>query len=348
MMNAIIENVLIEKVTNQFHRSPRQMNQLHESDAEILKLPENANQVLAITTDSIVEEIALGVYDDPYLIGWMAVMVNMSDLAAVGARPLGILVSEVLPGSYPDTSLAALQRGIQDACAACQTYVLGGDTNFGTHLMLTGTALGTIDGSRTLSRVGCKPGDALYATGVLGGGNAFALSQITRPGNCILRFQPSARLNEGRTLTGIASTCMDTSDGVISTLDQLMRLSRVGFEIDEDWEKHLDPRSKELAGAFGIPSWLLLAGQHGEFELLFTIPQNSESMLHDAAEKIGWHPLRLGKAVEEQSIFLPLYGRTVNLDTQRIRNLAFQTDGDVGVYINSLLKIDDEIQKGAY
>ncbi|MGA2623418.1 MAG: thiamine-phosphate kinase [Bacteroidota bacterium] len=348
MMNAIIENSLLGKLTNQFQRSPCQMNRLHESDAEILKLPGNDAQVLAITTDSIVEEIALGLYDDPYLIGWMAVMVNMSDLAAVGARPLGILVSEVLPVSYPDTSLAALQRGIQDACAACQTYVLGGDTNFGTHLMLTGTALGTIDGSRALSRVGCKPGDALYATGVLGIGNAFALSQITQPGNSKLRFQPSARLNEGRALTGIASTCMDTSDGVIATLDQLMRLNGVGFEIDEEWERNLDPQSKELAGAFGIPSWLLLAGQHGEFELLFTIPKDRENLLHDAAGKVGWNPLRLGKAVEEQSISLPLYGRTVNLDTQRIRNLAFQADGDVGVYIKSLLEIDDELQKGAY
>ncbi len=346
MMNQISENSLLGKLTDQFQRSPRQMNRLNESDAEILELPENAGQVLAITTDSIVEEIALGLYDDPYLIGWMAVMVNMSDLAAVGARPLGILVSEVLPGSYPDSSLGALQRGIQDACAACQTYVLGGDTNFGTHLMLTGTALGTTDGSRTLSRIGCKPGDALYTTGILGSGNAFALAQVTKNGKT--SFQPYARLMEGKILPGIASACMDTSDGVIATLDQLMRLNGAGFEIDKDWENKLHPQSKELAEAFGIPSWLLLAGQHGEFELLFTIPPNRESFLHDAAKKAGWTPLRLGRAVEEPSISLPLYGRRVDLDTQRIRNLAFQSDGDVGVYIKSLLEIDDEIQKGAY
>ena len=68
----------------------------------LFRLEVSESSILAITTDSIVEEIRLGLYDDPYLIGWMIVMVNLSDLAAVGADPLGILISEIFPNNLDD------------------------------------------------------------------------------------------------------------------------------------------------------------------------------------------------------------------------------------------------------
>ena len=344
MMNSIIENGLIHRLTEPFHRSPRQVNQLHQSDAEIIRLSENLH--LAVTTDSIAEEITTGLYDDPGLAGWMAVMANMSDLAAVGAQPLGILISEVLPSSYSDKLLERLQQGIQSACAACGTFVLGGDTNFGTQLLLTGTAVGIINGSKILSRIGCKPGDGLYTTNRLGSGNAFALSQFAGQNNAKHGFKPLARLNEGQTLRSIASACMDTSDGVLSTLDQLMRLNNVGFELVDTWGTTLHPQSKAIATGFGISAWLLLAGQHGEFELLFTVPPDSENTLHDTATRDGWKPLRLGNVIEEPAIYLPLHGKKISLDTERIRNLASQTDGNIEAYIGALVNIDNEIQKG--
>ena len=93
MLNQILENSSIKNLVKIFSRSPLQQNRLHESDAELINLP-GTNITLAITMDSIVEEIEAGLYTDPYLIGWMTVMVNASDLAAVGAKPLGILINE--------------------------------------------------------------------------------------------------------------------------------------------------------------------------------------------------------------------------------------------------------------
>jgi thiamine-monophosphate kinase len=347
MLNAITENQFIGKLTEQFPRSPFQKNRTHESDAEIVRFSTDPDTLVAITTDSIVEEIALGLYSDPYLIGWMTVMVNMSDLAAVGAQPLGILVSEVLPTEFPKPSLALLQQGIQDACDACGTFVLGGDTNFGGQLILTGCALGAVKDKRHLSRIGCKPGDVLYSTGVLGIGNALALSKFAGSAKVDVEYKPTARLKEGKSLLGVASACMDTSDGVIATLDQLMRLNNVGFDLDEDWELNLLPRGKELAESLGIPSWLLLAGQHGEFELLFTVAKERENELLRSAEKDHWHPVRLGIVTEEPEILLPLYGQSVPLDTAKIRNLASQVNGDIENHINQLIMIDNEIRKGA-
>lgn len=350
-MNTINENQFIQKLTGHFHRSPLQINQLQESDAEIIQLSLEPLTRLALTTDSIAEEISLGLYDDPYLIGWMAVMVNMSDLAAVGAEPLGLLTAEVLPHDYPSEALSRLQEGIHDACTACSTYILGGDTNAGERLVITGCAVGKIIQNQGLSRMGCSAGDLLYTTNVLGVGNAFALSRIMNleaiTGKRV-NYHPRARLTEGQTLCGLASACMDTSDGVISTLDQLMRLNNVGFALEENWESLLHPEAKELALTAGIPPWLMLAGQHGEFELVFTVPQHLESCLLDPAKIKGWLPLRLGKVVEEPAVSIPLYGERIRLDTARIRNLPNEVNGAVDAYIKQLCSIDTEIQRKVY
>ena len=90
-MTAVVhENALVESLVRALPRSLDQANGLGESDAELLRLP-GTDLLLAITTDAIVEEIEAGLYRDPYLIGWMTVMSSASDLAAVGADPLGIL-----------------------------------------------------------------------------------------------------------------------------------------------------------------------------------------------------------------------------------------------------------------
>ncbi|MGH7675898.1 MAG: AIR synthase related protein, partial [Gemmatimonadales bacterium] len=160
------EVALIERLAAGLPRSPLQRNARHESDAELLQLP-GSDALLALTVDGIVEEIARGLYTDPYLIGWMTVTASASDLAAVGAAPLGILVNAVLPPDIAAADLARLRQGIGDACAAYELPVLGGDTNSGGQLQTAACAVGVIDGV-PLGRRGCAPGDRLYASGPLG------------------------------------------------------------------------------------------------------------------------------------------------------------------------------------
>ena len=349
MTSTITEISLIEKLTQQFRRSPMQLNRLQEADAEIIRLDPGASVCLAVTTDGIVEEIASGLYDDPYLIGWMAVMANMSDLAAVGAIPLGILISEVLPEGLPQEWLAEVQRGIGKACEACGSFVLGGDTNTGTELSLTGCAIGTTSRGRLLSRSGARAGDRLYVTGFLGIGNAFALEHFMnrqQGSRGTVSYQPYARLREGQSIAGIASACMDTSDGALTTLDQLMRVNHVGFEIDPDAESILHPQARLAAAGAGLPSWLMLAGQHGEFELIFTVSPENESKMLEAADRSNWQPLRLGRVVRSEEIRLSLYSGETVLDTGKIRNLAAECGSDILRYIHELCLIDTACKKG--
>lgn len=341
-LNEILENKIINNLINDFERSPVQLNKPHESDAEIIQLD---NLKLAITTDSISEEISTGLYDDSYLIGWMIVTVNISDLAAVGAKPIGILISEIIPKEFSAENLIQLQRGISDACKEYGTFVFGGDTNESEKLVLTGTAIGIINSDKILSRVGCNVGDTLYSSGKLGVGNAYAISKLISKTESFDNYKPVAQIKTCKIISNYASVCMDTSDGLISTLDQLMRLSGVGFELTENPELFIDEEALSYSKKLNIPSWLLFAGQHGEFELVFTIPQKLKKAFLEEADKNGFEPIELGEVIPEKEIRINLYDKSIPINSGFIRNLPFEAKGDVNHYLKLLLEYDSKLKK---
>ena len=341
-LNSILENKLINKLSESFERSPMQLNKPHESDAEIIQL--NDNTKLAITTDSISEEISTGLYDDPYMIGWMIVTVNMSDLAAVSASPIGILISEIIPKNFSDEKVTELQKGISDACRAYNTFVLGGDTNEGESLVLTGTAIGIINKEKPLTRLGCKPGDILFSSGKLGSGNAYAISQLISETNSKMEYKPLAQIKNCEVINKYASCCMDTSDGLIATLDQLMRLNGAGFELNSDWQNAIDDTALNYVKNLNIPIWLLLAGQHGEFELIFTIPQDLKDLFLKESLQSGFEPVELGKVIPEKEVKINIYGELIPINTTLIRNLPTEANGDIKHYLKVLLEYDFQLK----
>ncbi len=351
MLKAIKENQIIDSLAGRFHRSPQQLNLRHESDAEIVRLSHDCT--LAVTTDSLAEEIASGLYSDPHLIGWMTVTVSMSDLAAVGAHPVGILISETLTDACTGEFLNSMHRGIHDACCEYNTFVLGGDINHADRMNFTGTAIGTLPWGKNLSRRGCKPGDFLFASNPIGRGNAFALVTLSEslgiaacPQPEASVFKPSARLKEGKLIRDFATSCMDTSDGVLAALDQMMRLSHAGFALNSKWDAAIDPWSQQVARESGIPTWFLLAGPHGEFELLFTIPEERVCAWLEYSSRNGFYPILLGQVIQEPVITLPLSGVTVPFDSGWIRNCAYEMSRNPRALLRELFVIDDMINKG--
>jgi len=331
------EHGLIERLAGAFRGSPSQLNRRHESDAELLRLP-GSGVVLALTTDAVVEEIASGLYADPWLIGWMAVTVNASDLAAVGAEPLGILMSVVLPPDASDDLVAGLRTGLSAAADAHGLPLIGGDTNRGATLSLTGTAAGLVDGECPLTRCGARPGDRLFATGWLGLGGAYALGRLLPGSAPAVAFRPLARLREGRLLRRVASCAMDTSDGLIATLDELARRNGCGFSITAPVEPVLHRDALRAATAAHLPPWLMLAGPHGEFELVFTVPADRCDALAAAGADAGWAPVELGVVTGERGI-VRLGAEGAPLDTTRVRNLFDEVGGDVPAYVRGLERL---------
>ena len=350
MLNQILENRSVEDLVNKFSRSPLQINSLQESDAELINLP-GTDMILAITMDSIVEEIESGLYTDPYLIGWMTVMVNAIDLAAVGATPFGILIDETFLYDMNDDFNTKLQSGIEDACLDCKMHVLGGDTNYSSRMEMTGCAIGYILNRPPMTRLGCKAGDYLFLSGKSGIGNAFALSQLKNelfPGQLAQTYQPKSRLREGQLLGNFATCCMDTSDGVFATLDQLMRLNQVGFRIDAALENFIHAYALTVCEAARIPTWLMLAGHHGEFELVFTVASHHVKNFLEHASQINWEPILIGEVIEDTDIRFKYHDEIVAINTGKIRNLFAERHRDVQEYIKQLLEIDLKLRGGSH
>ncbi len=340
-MTTIRENTLIEQLVREMPRSSKQIGGLQQSDAELIRLP-GSDTILAVTTDSIAEEIEIGLYRDPHLIGWMAVVVNASDLAAVGAEPFGILLNETLPHNYSPENRSRLQEGIRDACVACNLPVFGGDTNASSHLQVGATALGLVRSGQPMTRIGCRPGDWLFASDQLGMGSVHAIAAfqgLNGHAGSVPAYMPAPRLKEGQLLRPYASACMDTSDGALAALDQLSRLNDVGFDLTLTEAIH--PAANALAAELGIPAWMMLAGLHGEFELLFTIPQEAADPFVHHAGSVGWQPRPIGRVVDQAGVRVDDRGERILLDTGSIRNLFDEPSPDIRTIILQLKSMEE-------
>lgn len=328
VVNKIRELNAIDNWVRHFTRAPHQWNVVHQSDAELVALP-GTDRLLAITIDTVAEEIVTGLYREPFTMGWVAVMASLSDLAAVAADPLGLVVSVVLEPGRDDSFRTALAQGMAAACDAGGTFLLGGDTNTAISPSLTTCAIGIVSRRPVLNRVGCRPGDTVFLSGPAGAGSALALSRFLHSeGFPEGSYRPVARLNVRQTIRRFATACMDTSDGLLPTLDQLMRLNGMGFRITQDVAHILDRRALRLAVEADLPPWFMLAGPHGEFELVLTVPQGLTEHFMAEARSAGWEPVMTGTVTEEIGVKMAIDGRQCAVDTAGVRNLFDEVSGD--------------------
>jgi thiamine-monophosphate kinase len=319
---AVQETTFVDRLIARFPRTSAQVNVPHESDAELVRLDDGS--FLAATTDAISEEISTGLYD-AYTAGWVLVMANLSDLAAVGADPIGLLVNETLPRDCSAWKLTALQSGIAAACSAVRVAILGGDTNMADTLQVSATALGIVRGT-PISRRGTQVGDILFGTRRMGHGNAFAAAKLL--GATCDPFRPVARITEGRLIRAHATACMDTSDAAIATIDQLARVNSVGFAL-EPLTDIIHPSALAIAARTGAAPWMMLAAPHGEFELLFTLPPNRVPHFTPAARDAGWEPVRIGVATDAGELRLHATDGAPVIDGAAVRNVADAFTGSV-------------------
>jgi thiamine-monophosphate kinase len=332
----IAENNVLSAWSAVLGRHPEQLNHIHESDAELLPLTfASGTQTLAATIDTISEEIEYGLYRNPETIGWVAAMASLSDLAAVGATPLGILVSATL--STAEGLQRGMAMGLEAACRRSQTYVLGGDTNFADKTSVSVCALGLVDASVKMTRKGAAAGDLVYATGLFGEGAALAAKVIYQLPDALYNettYRPVARLKESRVIAPYVSACMDSSDGLLATLDQLGRINGLGIEISVPLEALLAPAALRISHTLSLPAFPFIASQHGEFELVFTVAEDRQEAFLAHAQACGLVPHKLGRVRAKPGIYIG----SQEIDSARIRNLLTEVRGDLQRYLNELLK----------
>jgi thiamine-monophosphate kinase len=249
-------------------------------DAAVLDVP--AGERLVVSTDAFVEDVHVRRgWLLPREIGWRATAAALSDLAAMAARPLGIVVAVALPESWLGDA-EEIADGIGEAAAYAGTQVIGGDTTRAPQLSLTVTVLGSA--ARPLLRTGARPGDRVWVTGALGGPLA-ALRDLQRgveplPFNRARFAHPEPRIREAQWLAGRGATAaIDISDGLAADARHLAAASGVRLRLDLDQlplHEEIDPRTGAWSASEhrARPAAALLdAARSGEeYELLVTAP----------------------------------------------------------------------------
>lgn len=296
-------------------------------DDTAVLLPQPGARLLA-TTDLLVEDVHFRrAWAKPFDIGWKALAVNLSDIAAKGGRPLWALVGLAFPAPTEPADVEALYEGMRQAGAPHGVVIVGGDTSTSPRgWFINVTLLGEHEGSPRL-RSGAKPGDAVAVTGTLGrsaaGLAALEAGRSPRPAvppealEVVTRahLRPTARVAEGRWL-GAADgvhAMMDCSDGLATDLAHICRASGVGARVALD-RLPVDPAARDVAGALGADarSWATSGGE--DFELLLTCGPASVDALRDGLRRATGTTLTVvGEidALEASVTFLDAAGKPV-------------------------------------
>ena len=244
-------------------------------DAAVLR--PRAGEDVVVTTDALVEDVHFRwSTDPPRHVGRRAIAASLSDLAAMGARPLGVTVAFAGPPDLPVRRLDALTAGLLDLCVATDAPLVGGNVARAPRTSLTVTAVGAVPRGRALRRDRARRGDRVLVTGTLGG-PALARARAEGSGRSV-KLVPEPRLDAGRRLgrAGWMGACIDLSDGLIADLGHLLEASGVGARVSVA----ALPRPRGFAAACRRaridPTRALLAGGE-DYELLFTVRPGAPS-----------------------------------------------------------------------
>ncbi|HEX2249139.1 MAG TPA: thiamine-phosphate kinase, partial [Gemmatimonadales bacterium] len=230
---------------------------------------------LAISTDVSVEQVHFRLdWIDLSDVGWRATAAALSDLAAEGAEPAGLLNALTIPSGATPSDLLQITTGIRDAARAAGAPVLGGDLSSGPAWSLAVTVLGFTD--RPVTRAGAKPGDSLWVTGALGGTRAAleAWRRKDQPTQEARRryARPLPRIDAGRWLAAHGARAMiDLSDGLGGDAAHIAAASGVALHINLD-QVPVATEARDEARRSGTSPQRFAAESGEEFELLVALP----------------------------------------------------------------------------
>jgi len=264
-------------------------------DAALLAMPAGCDLVAA--TDTLVAGVHFPIASPPASIGHRALAVNLSDLAAMGARPAWALLALTLPQA-DEAWLGEFAAGFDALARAHAVALVGGDTTRGP-LCVTVQLLGHVPGGSALTRGGGRPGDVLFVSGTpgdAGAGLALEQGRLEAPpeARAYLRERfllPTPRMALGQRLREHASACIDVSDGLLADAGKLAAASHAGAELVFGDV----PVSEPLLAAVGEERARELALTAGDdYELCFAVPADNVARLHAELPPQQWRYARIG------------------------------------------------------
>lgn len=265
---------------------------------------------LAVSTDMLVEGRHFLADVNPQLLGHKALAVNLSDLAASGAKPLAFTLALSMPRADANWC-QAFAEGLFALADQHECELIGGDTTQGP-LNICITVFGEVPAGQALLRRGAQPGDDIWVSGSLGDAR-LALDALLRqhalPPAVLSQArqrleQPTPRVELGMALRGIASSCLDISDGLLGDLGHILEASGVGARIDANITRNLlQARRHPMMAALAISriDACTLAGGD-DYELCFTAPSSAQAAVRDAAAQAGVPVTCIGRIEAERGV----------------------------------------------
>jgi thiamine-monophosphate kinase len=253
-----------------------------------------------------------------------AVVMNVSDFAAKGVKPLVILVSLGLPGKFAKkSSVEEIADGLDAGSREYNVYVIGGDTNESSDLVMSLSLFGMAKKNEVMLRSGACPGDIVAVTGSFGKTsaglkilvNGLKVSPKVREVLVDSVLMPHARLQEGLALSKIkaASATIDSSDGLAWSLHELARASKVGFLIDNP---PVAPEVREFAEVNKLSSLELALNGGEEYELVLAVKPKLWDKAQRAVKDVGGELLKVGRTIAEKKILMKVDGRKMEIEAR--------------------------------
>jgi len=290
---------------------------LHD-DAAVLRPPESRE--IVISCDTIVEGVHFLKDDPPETIGYKALAVNLSDLAAKGARPYVYLLALALPDEPSPSWLQAFVSGLSELQSEAGIALVGGDTTrISGPLSITITALGLVPQGHAVLRHGAKRGDRLYVTGTIGDaylglralqdpelGRAWGLSEMELDFVIGRYRRPRPHSDLALVIRNFAQGAIDVSDGLVSDIGKLAQVSHVGAVIEAERVPFSPAAAKALQHDPQLLSALITAGD--DYEIAVAVPASSAGTFESELKGKGTPVTMIGRlegAVAEPRVLGP-------------------------------------------
>ncbi|MPM77832.1 Thiamine-monophosphate kinase [bioreactor metagenome] len=291
-------------------------NTIFDSSSVVIGIGDDAavtlptpRQLQLLTADMLVENVHFDLKTTaPWQLGYKALAVNLSDIAAMGGTPKHAVISIAIPKHLELEFIVGLYDGMKEICREFGVNIIGGDTVSSPHgLIINATVAGEVEPTNLVRRSGAQLGDVVVVTGTIGN-SAAGLDLLTR-GNweeydfawplVTAHLTPRPQVKAGRALAKLGATCMDDiSDGLASEVNEIASASGVGIVIREA-DIPLLPETIEAAGMFEKKAvdYALYGGE--DFQLLFTIEPDKFKLLADM--DLGVKITAVGEVVEKDA-----------------------------------------------
>ena len=275
-------------------------------------------KIAVIKTDMLVDKTDVPPSMSLWQAARKAVVMNISDLAAKGVKPIALLASIGVPRNFTKTDIEQIGKGLNAGAREYGAYILGGDTNEASDLIISCVAFGVSEKERLVLRSGAKPGDVVAVTGVFGktaAGLKILLQHLSASPKLKKTLvdavsMPHARLKEGLELAqiGVVTASIDSSDGLAWSLHEISKASKVGFLIHN---LPVADDARKFAEKHGLdPVELCLYGGE-EYELVVTV----KPKLWEKAKK-ATSLIKIGLVTKERDLLLEENGKRMHIEAK--------------------------------